>query len=218
MFFPYLLLSKLISLFTFDFFNLYHWMGFYTIHKYVFICNNKQLLLKFLISTISMTNCIPIYLQRRHCSWYCQNLERGWRNQPTPNPDGSVKKSRACHERKQVVVQAVSKPSYVEELSQIVQVLSEHGSFWAATAANSQQQLLQQNSSLTKKISSNRNVQLIISMISQDFQYPKYWQKKWDGVRNKAQVYFLVKSQRFKKSSWILQIHPRYVQIQKQFS
>ena len=46
-----------------------------------------------------------------------------------PNSDGSVKKSRACHERKQVVVQAVSKPSYVEELSQIVQVLSEHGSF-----------------------------------------------------------------------------------------
>ena len=49
-------------------------------------------------------------------------------NQP-PSSDGPVKKSRACHERKQVVVQAVSKPSYVEELSQIVQVLSEHGSF-----------------------------------------------------------------------------------------
>ena len=49
-------------------------------------------------------------------------------NQPLSS-DGLVKKSRACHERKQVVVQAVSKPSYVEELSQIVQVLSEHGSF-----------------------------------------------------------------------------------------
>ena len=39
-----------------------------------------------------------------------------------------------------------------------------------------------------------------------------------ETVLNKAQVNFLVKSQRFKKSSWILQIHPRYVQIQKQFS
>ena len=54
---------------------------------------------------------------------------RGRETNRPPNSDGSVKKSRACHERKQVVVQAVSKPSYVEELSQIVQVLSEHGSF-----------------------------------------------------------------------------------------
>ena len=72
-------------------------------------------------------------------SWFCQNIGGRETNQPL-NSDGSVKKSRACHERKQVVVQAVSKPSYVEELSQIVQVLSEHGSFWAATAANSQKQ------------------------------------------------------------------------------
>ena len=73
-------------------------------------------------------------------SWYFQNIGGGERPTSPPNSDGSVKKSRACHERKQVVVQAVSKPSYVEELSQIVQVLSEHGSFWAATAANSQKQ------------------------------------------------------------------------------
>ena len=120
------------------------------------------------------------YWRKRFCIWYHQNLgERYVPNQPLSS-DGFVKKSRACHERKQVVVQAVSKPSYVEELSQIVQVLSEHGSFWAATAANSQQQ--QKNSSLTNIFfSSNRNVQLINSMISQDIQFPNWL--KWDGVK-----------------------------------
>ena len=55
---------------------------------------------------------------------------QGWGDQSAPPILTALsKKSRACHERKQVVVQAVSKPSYVEELSQIVQVLSEHGSF-----------------------------------------------------------------------------------------
>ena len=112
-------------------------------------------------------------------------------------------------------MQAVSKPSYVEELSQIVQVLSEHGSFWAATAANSQKQ--QQKQQFNKHFFFRQIVMCSL--------YFRWFHKIFnflidqsETVLYKAQVYFLVKSQRFKKSSWILQIHPRYVQIQKQFS
>ena len=82
-------------------------------------------------------------------------------------------------------MQAVSKPSYVEELSQIVQVLSEHGSFWAATAANSQkqQQQQQQKQQFNKHFFSRQIVMcsLYFRWFHKIFNF--LIDQKWDGAK-----------------------------------